>query len=241
MKRRNQNQKFSFPFFAGSPHTPRRNRNCKEIFGFGIATEGSVRGASVIRQNPADFARNTFELRPIHTANVVEIEKVISILKNGGVGVLPTDTLYGLVGSALQPETVERIIELKNRPEDKKFIILIGREKDLELFGVHLTDFQQEAIKKYWPGPVSLILSTKDGNLAFRLPAKEDLRELLQQTGPLIAPSANPSGASPATSIEEAKKYFGDKVDFYIDAGELTGQPSKLIDLTGEGEVIIRP
>ena len=70
MKRRNQNQKFSFPFFAGSPHTPRRKRNCKEIFGFGIATEGSVRGASVISQNPADFARNTFELRPIHTAKI---------------------------------------------------------------------------------------------------------------------------------------------------------------------------
>ena len=69
-KRRNQNQKFSFPFFAGSPHTPRRKRNCKEIFGFGIATEGSVRGASIIRQNPADFVRNTFELRPIHTAKI---------------------------------------------------------------------------------------------------------------------------------------------------------------------------
>ena len=70
MKRRNQNQKFSFPFFAGSPHTPRRKRNCKEIFGFGIASEASVRGASIIRQNPADFVRNTFELRPIHTAKI---------------------------------------------------------------------------------------------------------------------------------------------------------------------------
>jgi hypothetical protein len=70
MKRRNQNQKFSFPFFAGSPHTPRRKRNCKEIFGFGIASGASVRGASVIRQNPADFVRNTFELRPIHTAKI---------------------------------------------------------------------------------------------------------------------------------------------------------------------------
>ena len=70
MKRRNQNQKFSFPFFAGSPHTPRRKRNCKEIFGFGIATEGSVRGASIIRQNLADFVRNSFELRPIHTAKI---------------------------------------------------------------------------------------------------------------------------------------------------------------------------
>jgi hypothetical protein len=69
-KRRNQNQKFSFPFFAGSPHTPRRKRNCKEIFGFGIASEASVRGASIIRQNPADFARNTFELRSIHTAKI---------------------------------------------------------------------------------------------------------------------------------------------------------------------------
>ena len=70
LKRRNQNQKISFPFFAGSPHTPRRKRNCKEIFGFGIASGASVRGASIIRQNPADFARNTFELRSIHTAKI---------------------------------------------------------------------------------------------------------------------------------------------------------------------------
>ncbi len=71
MKRRKQNQKISFPYLSGSPHAPRRKRNCKEIFGFGIATEGSVRGAvHIIRQNPADFARNTFELRPIHTAKI---------------------------------------------------------------------------------------------------------------------------------------------------------------------------
>ena len=92
MKRRNQNQKISFPFFAGSPHTPRRRRKSKEIFGFVIATEGSVRGAyslhhaigaydlgqshhalraCEVNQNPADFVRNTFELRPIHTASTV--------------------------------------------------------------------------------------------------------------------------------------------------------------------------
>ena len=91
MKRRNQNQKISFPFFAGSPHTPRRRRKSKEIFGFVIATEGSVRGAyslhhaigaydlgqshhalraCEVNQNPADFVRNTFELRPIHTAKI---------------------------------------------------------------------------------------------------------------------------------------------------------------------------
>jgi hypothetical protein len=83
MKRRNQNQKFSFPFFAGPPHTPRRKRNCKEIFGFGIASEASVRGASIIRQNPADFVRNTFELRPIHTALVIfsyrKLERMVKI------------------------------------------------------------------------------------------------------------------------------------------------------------------
>ncbi len=70
LKCRNQNPKFSFPFFAGSPHTPRRKRNCKEIFGFGIASEASVRGANISSQNPADFVRNTFELRPIHTAKI---------------------------------------------------------------------------------------------------------------------------------------------------------------------------
>jgi len=73
MKRRNQNQKISFPFFAGSPPTPRRKRNCKEIFGFVIATEGSVRGVSIIRQNPADFARNTFELCPTNTAKFIKL------------------------------------------------------------------------------------------------------------------------------------------------------------------------
>ena len=90
VKRRKQNQKFSFPFFAGSPHTPRRKMNCKEIFGFVGRPEGArgaprslhhairaygevqshhARGACVSHQNPADFARTMFELRPRNTAN----------------------------------------------------------------------------------------------------------------------------------------------------------------------------
>ena len=89
MKRRNQNQKFSFPFFAGSPHTPRRKRNCKEIFGFVGRPEGArgaqslhvlraydlvqshhALGACEVNQNPADFVRKEFELRSKNTAMV---------------------------------------------------------------------------------------------------------------------------------------------------------------------------
>lgn len=161
-------------------------------------------------------------------------------MQAGGVAVLRTDTLYGLVGSALNPETVARVKSLKDRPNDKPFIVLIADTTDLDKWGVTLTFQQQAAINKYWPGPVSLILPTREGNLAFRLPVDDSLRVLVGQTGPLVAPSANPRDLPPATNITEAKAYFGDQVDFYLDGGECSGQPSKLIDLTGEEEKILR-
>ena len=64
--------------------------------------------------------------------------------------------------------------------------------------------------------------------------------EILKQTGPLIAPSTNPQGFPPAKNIEEAKKYFGDKIDFYMDEGELTSDPSTLTKIIGDDIKIIR-
>ena len=73
MKRRTQNQNFPFHFLPAPPTPPvEEEKEVRKFFGFGIATEGSGRGAKIISQNPADFARNTFELRPIHTAVIRE-------------------------------------------------------------------------------------------------------------------------------------------------------------------------
>lgn len=166
-------------------------------------------------------------------------KQVADILKSGGIAVVATDTLYGLVGQALNRPAVERIYTVKGRSPAKPFIILISHQSQLELFGVQAVS----QLNDYWPGPVSIILPCNrpdlkylhrgTNDLAFRLPAKDDLRALIDQTGPLVAPSANPEGQPPATTITEAKAYFSNKVDVYADSGRVEGNPSKLIKITG--------
>lgn len=158
-------------------------------------------------------------------------KKIIDILKNGGVGIIPTDTIYGIVGSALNPETVEKIYKLRKRSKNKPFIILISSLNDLKKFDVTLTKEQENFLKKIWPNPVSVVLH----NLAFRMPKNKKLLELLRVVGPLVAPSANIAGAKPAQTIDQAKKYFGDKVDFYLDGGRIESEPSTLIQLKNDG------
>ena len=156
-------------------------------------------------------------------------EEIVNILKRGGVGVLPTDTIYGLVGSALNKHAVAKIRAVKKRPSESRFIILVNSISELELFGVEVTKNIQEALRAVWPGKVSVILPVSPSagfkryfylhqgkrDLAFRLPSKPGLRTILRRTGPLVAPSANISGEPPALKIADAENYFGDSIDFY--------------------------
>lgn len=161
------------------------------------------------------------------------------------MGVLATDTIYGIVGRAHDRTAVERIYKLKGRSPDKPMIILIGSVEDLELFGVRADGVN---LADHWPGPVSIILPCDRDDLeylhrgtktlAFRLPDKPALRDLLSKTGPLVAPSANPEGHPPARNVEEAKAYFGDQVSIYV-GGEVTGSPSKLIKIDESGNVTV--
>ena len=154
---------------------------------------------------------------------------------------MPTDTIYGLAGLALNPKTVARIYQLRSRDLQKPMIILISDVADLETFNIEIDNKTWVILKKYWPGKMSIILPCEDAkfsylhrggkSLAFRLPDRKDLRDLIKKVGPLVVPSANIEGAKPSETIEEAKKYFGDKVDFYIDGGRIKSQPSTLIKI----------
>lgn len=185
---------------------------------------------------------------------------VAGVLLHGGVAVMPTDTTYGIVGSALNEKTVNEIYRLRKRDLNKPFIVLIADRKDLKKFCVVLTEAQNKILDKVWPayvkpsagkpGPTSVILpcvldkfaylhrGTK--TLAFRVPQKAILRDLLWQTGPLVAPSANPQGFPVAKTISEARAYFGYHVDFYQDGGTVTASPSRLIDITDGTEKVLR-
>ncbi len=172
------------------------------------------------------------------------------ILKNGGIGVLATDTLYGIVGSALSKKAVQRIYKVKGRDDKKPFIILISSIRDLQKFSVRITPEQKGFLEREWPGAVSIILPCKPKkfdylhrgteSLAFRMPKKKKLTELLKKTGPLVAPSANPQGLTPAATILEAKKYFGETVDFYVPEGTKEGKASKIVSLLGLTPIVIR-
>lgn len=181
--------------------------------------------------------------------NTDSFQAAEKILAGGGVGVIPTDTLYGLVGRAAHEGAVERIYKLKNRRPDKPLIVLIGDTKDLELFGVVLDNKTEKFLDSVWPGPVSVILSAPTApahllrggtTIAFRLPKDDKLRAFLGDTGPLVVPSANPEGEKPAQTIAEARAYFRDAVDFYVDSGERSGNPSTLVSLTDGVPRILR-
>lgn len=176
--------------------------------------------------------------------------KVINLIKNGQVGVLATDTIYGLVAYALDKNAVERLYKIKGRSPSKPFIILISDISQLSLFGITLNKYIKNRINQYWPGPVSIILDCHDKNLdylhrgqnslAFRMPNKRGLINLIDNTGPLVAPSANPEGLEPAKNIQQAKNYFLNKLDFYIDEGYVNANPSKIVKISENNVKILR-
>ena len=163
----------------------------------------------------------------------LKYKKIIEILKNDGVGIIPTDTLYGLVGSTFSKKVINRIYKLKKRNKKKRFIILISSISDFKKFNVNISKEQAKILSKFWPGKVSVILN----GIAFRIPNKKSLIEILKKTGPLVAPSANIEGKKPAENINQAKKYFGNKVDFYISSGTLKSKPSALININKKVEI----
>ncbi len=180
-------------------------------------------------------------------------EFLITTLAHNGLAIIATDTLYGIVGKATEKEVVEHIYEVKGRDENKPFIILVPSIATLETFGVLLTDNDREKISQWWPGPVTVILPVAPAyqealsylhrgtnELAFRMPGKPSLIELLQHTGPLVAPSANPQGKEPAHTMAEAKEYFGDAIAYYEDEGEVHGLPSTIVRLQNGEITVIR-
>lgn len=179
-----------------------------------------------------------------------EWKKVEEVIKCGGIAVIPTDTLYGIVAKADDKKAVERIYEIKGRDDDKPFIILITDVKDLENFGIKKSVYEKY-IDIFKP-KTSIILPVKNlkfkylhrgkESLAFRIISKRNghLYELIRKISPLVAPSANPQGKDPARNRREAKAYFGDKVDAYVCYGTRSGKPSTIISLASGKPVLIR-
>jgi L-threonylcarbamoyladenylate synthase len=170
------------------------------------------------------------------------------LVKPGAVGVLPTDTVYGLVARAADPAAVERLYKVKKR-EAKPGTLIAASIEQLEELG--LKRRYLKAVEQYWPGAISVIIPAADPALTYlhrgkmsvavRLPEDAELHKLLEQTGPLVTTSANDPGEPTATNIRSAQDYFGDTVDFYIDGGDLSGRaPSTVIRIVDDAIEVLR-
>ena len=169
------------------------------------------------------------------------------LLQAGNVGVIPTDTVYGLVARAADKEAVARLYDLKNR-EGKPGTIIAATIDQFAHLGIKARYLR--AVAEYWPGAISIVIPCGPeleylhegvGSLAVRVPDDEQLQALLEQTGPLLTSSANHPGEDTATTIVEAQNYFGDNVDFYVDGGDLSGrQPSTIVRVVDDAIEVLR-
>lgn len=179
-----------------------------------------------------------------------QIKNLGEKIRNGEVAVIPTDTIYGIVGSALLPKTVEKIYKLRKRSSSKPMILLIASESQISDLGIKLSADQLKTLVSLWPNPLSIVVDIKSqklaylhrglNSLAFRMPDNEFLLKLLKVSGPIVAPSANFEGEAPALNVRDAENYFKDNAAFYIDGGELKSKPSTVAKLEGEKLKVLR-
>ncbi|HEV2402987.1 MAG TPA: L-threonylcarbamoyladenylate synthase [Candidatus Saccharimonadales bacterium] len=172
---------------------------------------------------------------------------LVELLLSGAIGVVPTDTVYGLVARASDPKAVAQLYHAKHRVHKPGTIIAADITQLLTL-GIEYRYLV--AAEQFWPGPVSVetphaigYLHQGTGRQALRIPDDENVRGLLAKTGALQTTSANAPGYPPATTLAEAQAYFGDVVDFYVDGGDLSGRkPSTIVRCDEHGllEIIRR-
>ena len=178
-----------------------------------------------------------------------DINDAKKFLKSGKPAVIKTETLYGILGNALNKDTVEYIYEIKGRTYNKPLIILISSIQDLKKFGVFPNKLEKKLLSLEG---LTVVLNIDNSEfsylhrgkktLAFRIPKKENLKNLIRELNfPLVAPSCNPEGEKPAQNIKEAVEYFRGKIPIYIDEGDNTNKkPSTIVKVENNQINILR-
>lgn len=178
------------------------------------------------------------------------LKDAVEVIKNGGVVITKTDTIYGFLADATNPDSVERIYRIKQRESEKPFIILIPELKSLGYFHVSGNEKGEKILAKKGITVIFKLEKPEEltylhrgtKKLAFRIPDDPEFLGFLKDLGkPVVAPSANPSGLEPAKNIKEAVDYFGGEVDLYIDRGEVVSNiPSTIVEVENGKIKILR-
>lgn len=172
------------------------------------------------------------------------------ILENGGAVILPTETVYGLFAQAMNEAAVEHVYQLKRRPKDKAMNLNVADLETILAFSKNQPSYLKTLYEAFLPGPLTIILQANDrvpawinsglSTIGFRIPNHPKTLELIQQTGPLIGPSANISERESGKIFADIKTQFNNEVTGLADDAALTGVDSTILDLSGETARILR-
>ncbi|WP_137703033.1 L-threonylcarbamoyladenylate synthase [Marimonas lutisalis] len=181
------------------------------------------------------------------------IARAAAILRAGGLVAMPTETVYGLAADATNGQAVARIFAAKGRPRFNPLIVHLPDAAAAQAF-VHWSDAAETLARRFWPGPLTLVLPLREGtalsplvtadlpSLALRVPAHPVAHQLLQEfAGPVAAPSANPSGRISPTTADHVAASLSGRIEAILDAGPCgVGVESTIVGLTGT-PTLLRP
>jgi len=194
------------------------------------------------------------KVRKINCANPETgiIAEAARIIRNGGVVVFPTRSLYGLGADAFSAKAVNRIFHIKQRPAGKPILVLIKNKDELDRLAALIPSAATAIIEKFWPGRISIVFQAKQGLLAnltagtnkigIRLPGHNVASALVKATcSPITGTSANLSGNAGCFQVNDLDEKIVDGVDLILDAGPLKGGVgSTVVDVTGKTPLILR-
>ena len=185
--------------------------------------------------------------------NYTLLKNAGNIIKNGGLVLFPTETVYGIGANGLDEEAVKKIFIAKGRPQDNPLILHISDMSMLENIADKISDLEYKLMESFWPGPFTIILSKKEivpsrvtaglDTVAVRMPSNEIARELIRYSDvPIAAPSANVSGRPSGTNVQDIFDELKDRVDYIIDGGDCEiGLESTVVRVVDGKPHILRP
>lgn len=179
------------------------------------------------------------------------IEEAARIIKNGGLVIFPTETVYGLGADAFNARAVRKIFRAKGRPDKKPLIVHVSKKSTIDMLARDVPRIVGMLVRKFWPGPLTFVLTRKRivpdvvtggrQTVAVRMPNHPVARALIRAAGPIAAPSANFSGEPPPRLISEIPRALLKRVDLILDGGKCpVGVPSTVLDLTVSRPKILR-
>lgn len=173
-----------------------------------------------------------------------KIAEAARVIRQGGLVIFPTETVYGIAADSNNPKAMERLNAVKHRTENKPYSMLVAHRGVIENYSNYTNPYLFKVIDKYWPGPLTIVVPTKDDEhtIGIRMPDHTIALRLVEESGCTIAaPSANLEGKKAPTNVTEALADLDGQVDLAIDGGPVEfGISSTIVDFTKDKPTVIR-